>query len=492
MQNILRTVTRRLHDSQNNLFEKPETYFILFAIIFGVFFIKVTPPLWGIDEIEHFSRAYQVSDFKFGVYKVDKSYGGSIPADIVRLGQYAKGDLVDNQNANRITQRTDLNHINEYRYLLNRHINTSPEVETTFQNTAAYSPLSYLPASFAIGIARICNMSIGATILFARMAGLFAWIVLVCMAFRLLSKHQKWFLFVVALLPMSLYQASIVNNDTVLNGLCFLLFATLVWLYNNSRRLRVKNIGRKETAIIAILVTAVSLTKPSYAILALTLLLIPGSLFVSKRSELNAKLIWVACIVLSCLLWALVSAPVSQTIGQLRGSDIAIQISPGKQIENSLSNPTVPILALLRTITLGSDGIVGSYAGVLGWNYIGMPLFAVVYTYVLLAIAGIYGFGGEAKKNHPRVYWGIIWLSVTSALSIFGILYLSFSTVGEPYVAGVQGRYFIPIIPFLIFGLIKLSGIKIDLNDKLALRLFGASIFVLLLTVSVSYTLATY
>jgi hypothetical protein len=42
---------------------QPTRIFVLFALIFGILFIVVTPPFQVPDEGAHFSRAYQISQF---------------------------------------------------------------------------------------------------------------------------------------------------------------------------------------------------------------------------------------------------------------------------------------------------------------------------------------------------------------------------------------------------------------------------------------------
>lgn len=48
---------------------KIENIFILFALLFGLLFVFVTPPFQSVDEQAHFFRAYGISSGQFVAHK---------------------------------------------------------------------------------------------------------------------------------------------------------------------------------------------------------------------------------------------------------------------------------------------------------------------------------------------------------------------------------------------------------------------------------------
>jgi uncharacterized membrane protein len=77
---------------------------------------------------------------------------------------------------------------------------------------------------------------------------------------------------------------------------------------------------------------------------------------------------------------------------------------------------------------------------------------AIMLTAVTLTESGLI----KIKKEH-KIFIGII-IFVISAL-IWTALYLSFTIVGYPYIVGVQGRYFIPLV---LIGLLLINARGVD------------------------------
>jgi uncharacterized membrane protein len=143
----------------------------------------------------------------------------------------------------------------------------------------------------------------------------------------------------------------------------------------------------------------------------------------------------------------LTSADGAAQVADVRGGDTSV----GRQLRHIFSQPFSYGIGLLQvmygtfveyTVGAGAMGEVGhGFRNSASWA----P--AIMLTAVTLTESGII----KIKKKH-KIYIAII-LFVISIL-IWTALYLSFTPVGYPYVVGVQGRYFIPLV---LIGLITLT-----------------------------------
>ena len=63
----------------------PQRFFLLTALTFGLLVIFITPPFQVPDEINHFYRAWQLSEGQFLPVKNDARVGGFIPKSVDSL-----------------------------------------------------------------------------------------------------------------------------------------------------------------------------------------------------------------------------------------------------------------------------------------------------------------------------------------------------------------------------------------------------------------------
>ncbi|MCW1940777.1 DUF2142 domain-containing protein [Bacillus anthracis] len=79
--------------------------------------------------------------------------------------------------------------------------------------------------------------------------------------------------------------------------------------------------------------------------------------------------------------------------------------------------------------------------------------------------------------------WGLRFCSISVILLVMLSIYMTWTTVGFPYVVGIQGRYFIPIIPLILLLIqqhfkIKVEKPNIDIFASKAATLFLTYAFV--------------
>jgi uncharacterized membrane protein len=452
--------------------------FVLTSLLFGTVFAIVTPPLWGPDEFTHVSRAYAVAHGRFLPQRVAfppgaVNYGGLVPSTVDALTTHATRNYGNPPQSPAPAVVAP----EEYRRLAAQPLR-APLAEIGFANTSAYSPVSYLPAVLVLRTVELADGTVGTALTLMRLVDLVTYTALVWLALRSCRDQRfKWVIFVAALLPMSVFQASMITADAMTNGLAILfgaLFARAVFFG--------RDLSRSQTAMLAGSAILLPLAKPTYVILALLLPLVPANRLTMRRWGRPAAS---AAGLLAFGAWTTVSAETSAAMGLMRPGEV---VDPAQQTEFILSD--IPRFALIvaRTFAYLDNTYFIQFFGALGQTFVPVPALTVV----ACIVAGVLAFG-MAEHPHlsrPRLIAAAA-VVLLSAAAIFGTLYLEFSPVGRYQIEGVQGRYFLPLVVVGVAVALRLVPIRLHLPTPRAARSTAAAV-VALMAVGLALSAAKY
>jgi uncharacterized membrane protein len=172
------------------------------------------PPLQAPDEPNHFLRSLQVSTLHFTPEINNNHLGGTLPSACSDFIQYY-GAFIRNNGQKKLV-------LEDYALGLKQTIDVSQQSFTPFSNTALYAPIAYLPQAIGMAIGTYFQTPPLVLLYLGRLLNLFAWSILVYWSITLLP-FNKWLFVLLALLPMSIFQAASLSADTTTNGLSFLL-----------------------------------------------------------------------------------------------------------------------------------------------------------------------------------------------------------------------------------------------------------------------------
>src|SRR5215216_7724136 len=192
----------------------PATAFIFLSIAFGSLVTIVTPPLRGPDEISHFLRTYSYAR------------GELLPAAEVdgRKGTFVEPELYEQlfffRSAGEwfaTATEKDVRYgqvMAVYRDVAGRADDDSDQaaIFAPFAGTEGYTPIAYLPYIAAAAIGRLLGLDVPDLVLLMRLFGLAAFTGLVAYAIRV-SPILKWAFVLIAMLPVSLYNRSVLSAD---------------------------------------------------------------------------------------------------------------------------------------------------------------------------------------------------------------------------------------------------------------------------------------
>lgn len=318
-----------------------------------------------------------------------------------------------------------------------------------------------LPTAIGILIGRNTGADFSDWFLWARLANLLFYGVVICFAVRIIPVGKSLLAFL-ALLPTPLFLTVSYNTDFFMNGLMMLGAAVFFREYFEAdKKLRTRSI---------LLFTAVMffacIRKSIYIPLILVGLLLPDSKFKSKRQKYIYRGILAGC----CLLVMLVVLLSASGMTDVRGENTSV----AGQVSYILANPFSFAVMFVKEIAASSLEFIMDGEGKLNFNVNGevrggtIELLMVI-TLTMLVLCGKGSEDRYVVKGKTAV-WGLGLIGLVICF-IWGSMYLSYTPVGQNSVEGVQARYYTPFL-FLLFMLLPFNKkIKCYLSERTLMQI---------------------
>ena len=446
-------------------FLPPDKVFIVLAAAFGLLFVFLTPPFQVPDEPNHFYRAFQISEGQFTSVKQEGDIGGRVPTSLVQaVRTYVPLIFVPGERM----LLEDL--LNSWRQPL------KPDERqfASFPNTAHYSPVPYLPQALGIRIGKTFNLPPVALLCLGRIFNLACWSFLVFVAIRLTPVYP-WLLALLALMPMSLFEAASMSADAVTNGLAFL---TIAGFYRCAFD-RTQGVGKKELLTLTAVTVLLSFSKTAYFPALGLFLLIPMVKLGSCKRYFAAFALLVGANILALAAWSYFG----DVAANLHLLETRLSPFPDtdhlRQLRFILADLPRYAEILGRTAINQFTGLSWQFVGILGWLDTPMPWIFVQGGFGLLFFCGIFENRKDVDiRNYNK---GILCLyAIGTGVLMATMLYMTWTPVGAAEIRGLQGRYFIPVAP-AFFALFYNRSLSLGNRKKYLPPLITAGILVLLL-----------
>lgn len=427
---------------------KIENIFLIFALLFGAIYMIIMPVNSAPDSIVHSISTYHYSNVLLGIEDdVKKNKIFMRAEDVSMQNLYDKQpDVADYQKLIYFAQRQERN-------------TELTEVET---DGVAKFPLLYVPGIIGITIARLANLKTIYLILFGEFCNLLAYILLAYLSMRIIPWGKKA-LFVAGLSPMTLSLGASFSYDAVLISLSWLFLSmVLEYAYTEKRKFTKKNI-----IILFVVMLLLIPQKAVYCLFALLPLLISANQSLKQPRKWCALCIgMLVCAAVICLLYNLATVVAISGDSVEYSSEQIITYS----VEGILKNPVKILLIFFNTTMVNAFKYIKDMFGyTLGWwdfnvNEILIGCILIVF---LLSCA----IDSEENCGIEKVSGWHIFLILSVCAGIYGLvalsMMLSFTPENYVVIAGIQGRYFLPLIPLIMLLLSKLllkKKIRLHLN----------------------------
>jgi Predicted membrane protein (DUF2142) len=419
---------------------RPALVFVLLSLAFGTAISVVVPPLRGPDEIAHFLRIY--------------SYARGQLLPVVEVGD-RKGIFIDQELYDQLSffksagERFGRNREQGLRYgeIMREYVEHRAAFREggqakqfmPFAGTEGYSPVAYAPYIVAGAIGNLLGLDFQKLLLLMRVAGLITFTIVAAYAISI-APALKWAFVLIATLPVSIYNRSVLSADgaalasaLMITALCFSAVQRRGPAWQRSLWMTVCALSKQPQIVFVLL-----------------------ELMVSRLTELRRRWSSVALVVMPSFilspLWVLaVSADIAAWRLNVAETYPREHFDPLWKLQYMWDHPLHFPLATWKSLTVWGDRLWPELIGILGWQDVPLqPWVYVVLTGGLLIVC-LQSLSLDAPvRARMAVITGLAVLGYVTL--VYLIFFLTYTPLTFDHVRGVQGRYFVIVLPvFAIF-----------------------------------------
>ena len=399
-------------------------FYLVFAPIAILVLCFTTPPFQVADEPSHFLRAVQISS---GGWMPQFCSTSDLPGGTVPLA--ANSFIVDQMSPQTRARHSLMTNASERWVAMHRISYQSPST-TGFVgfNAVVYHPLGYAPQALGVLVGRLLSDHVSTWFYAGRIAnGLFC-LILVYIALRLTPSGRPIFL-LTAVLPMTLNQFASFSPDAATTSIAMIVVA--LCLHYAVREVR--SIPFWLVAAIVCLTLAKAVFLP-FAILPLM-----AAPRVGKWRALQVAIVAAVCA------WGIYSVWSWQTSRALQSVALRQGGNPAAQISCMANHPLLFPEIAVDTWRQVARPLFNGFVGILSWLTVTLPS----WFYNLAAAIIVLTLGTTIDRRqlfNVRAIYVIVIVGLCCAAITLGA-YIIWNPPCANVVAGLQGRYFLPLLP---------------------------------------------
>lgn len=411
---------------------KIEKMFINCIIPIGIMYIVFMLPTYTPDASSHLWKAYEVSNGIF-ITKVDEE-GKALTTVPKVMAEYGHATLDKYYVMN---EAYNLQESNDY--------SITSEVDSSAKG---YSFILYIGYAIGFVIAKMLSLNIFLGMLIARLTN---FIIVIAIGYFAIKKipFGKVLLATYFMIPMMMQQATAFSADSLINAIIGFFIA-----YTLHLSFKKENLTKKDKVTFLAMSLLMGITKVTYIpIVGL------GILLAKRRKEITVKekTILAIATILLCLGSYMILNILNSNYTSVASAAKYLEeagVNSSEQIHGIISNPLRYIYVLINDfLHQGELYLYNCIGNNMGWLTIGMPIIFIVF-YIILLLASAFVEDNQEELDWKEKLW-FIFLAVLMYVLIVTGLYTQWTGVGQTIVAGIQGRYFLPIIILPLLCLIK-------------------------------------
>lgn len=437
--------------------KKIEWYFAVYGTMFGLLVILFSQPVkvsW--DDQIHFSNAYRLA------------YGKNVDWTEAAV-------QLQNWNSVKCNTKAEFSQLREYRDKKGREYAYTEEKETIIPS---YSSLAYLPQAAFLRAGMIFKLPFSMLYAIGKVGNLLAYMIVMFFAIRL-AKTKKLFLAFFAMMPTVLFQAASYTYDSVV--ISFITLGCVLWANSFFYPADKTSIWDMFCMVLSFIVG--SLSKAVYIPVILLVLLTPKYQACGRKKKI---MLWSGILLIFGIMMATFVLPTLINIisgnlsfgGDSRGGDTGAV----GQLISMVKHPLASIKLMLQSVfqfdnfrNLGTDATDNYFFGNLmflnfaslgiledKWSALLVPAFVILLLYKDPDERGRHNYSIRSRFIMIALCLGTVFL-------VWLAMYLSFTPIGEDYIAGVQARYYLPLV-YLGALLVSNRKIYVHCDKKLMMR----------------------
>lgn len=419
----------------------------LFAVLFlGSMYMVVLPPLSAPDEIAHFASAYAISNQMLGMERTDE-YGFVLirkEDEFLQNVEMVSGDEARTSLGRTLTEDTLQKIVDRATPLF---VSDEQKVMISSVNGQNHTtPVSYLAPAVGITLGRLLGVNCIVLAFMGRFSNLLFYAAMVYWAVKVLP-FGKMVLFGVSVLPMALHLAASYSYDAFLMGMCFFFGSYCLYLAYAK-----PEVSWKDVLLLAVLAAAFGPCKMVYAVMMGFALLIPVKKFGNwKKWAISAAA------VLAAFGAAMILVNRATITNYAVSTDTYVEwaAEPAYSFNWVIHNPVGFARVMYDSLVhLGDEWTLQLFGSSLGNldPVLSVPFVVVLGMAVCLVILSFRNAGEALYMKGGQKFW-ICLLAFGCLLGLMGAMLIAWTPLSSPVVEGVQGRYLLPVIPFVFMCL---------------------------------------
>lgn len=416
---------------------KSEWIFLSLLIAFLIIFCFIFPPFTVPDEGHHFFSTYWLVDsLPFNAHVTND--GCFLVRDIdLFLYKGRQSDAIDSSAFDSIIQN----------FALFGNGKLVPFNEFSF-SVGSENVTAKIGSIVGLQIGLFFGLGAYPTFYMGRIGSALVFCFCAFQAYRIAPKGKSVIVFV-SFLPMTLHLAASYSYDSGIIAYSLLVFACLMRGFFGDQ----KSIGCKEISIYLIISTLLAPCKVIYSGLILLGLFVPLSQFHDVKTGRISKCLLIIAVLVSVL--ALRLASMSTLVSQSSDASRGQEAGRFYTLSDIIMHPKNSFQVFFRTLDSLGDFYWESTLGYsLGWlqENLRFPAFFMI-PYLLFGFICCLDSEDEPSFLNPICSTLFIIAFVLAALGSIASMWLGWTFNYENVIQGVQGRYFLPALPALMFGL---------------------------------------
>ncbi len=415
-----------------DFFRKPERFFVVFALVFGILNIVMAQSSISVwDEEVHFGTSYRLAS-----------------------GRTVVWDEASYNTANRLKIRVNTKEESE---LLKKYLDEKGTEYALTEYRSSILPgfrdLAYIPNAMCLFVARVLRLPFSWRFPIGKLGSLIPYIVCMYWAIRL-AKVKQLFVTFLAMMPTPLLLASSYSYDSTLFS--FFVFGCVIWI-----NMMYEEDAKKDTLqfLGCILLFSIGCSsKAVYIPVMVLMLMLPWLKKRRRKKETFVLLLGIVAIMglvaVTFVLPILSNAAAGNIAygGDSRGGDTGAV----RQLLSMIHHPQAAIKLLLQidNWTFYRVNVNDIYPMGIGMflNMASLGKLSAKWEtllVVVLTVTALYKDETEDRFRTPITGWRRlipIGVLVSIVWAIWMAMYLSFTEVGHDKTVGVQARYYLPLI----------------------------------------------
>ncbi len=446
----------------SRLESRPAFIFVLLSFAIGSAISVVVPPLRGPDEIAHFLRIYSYTRGELlPTAEVDGRKGIFIERELyTQLSFFKNAGERFARNREQGLRYSEI--MKEYPHPGGTlHEEGQATKFMPFAGTEGYNPVAYAPHILAAIIGNLLRLDFPNMLLLMRFLGLIAFTAVAAYAIKL-TPTLKWAFVLIAMLPVSIYNRSVLSADgaalayaLAITALCFSAVQRYGRLWERSLWMTLCALSKQPQIVFVLLELMVCrMTDLRRRWSSLALVVVPSFIL---------SPLWVLAVSADIAAWRLLEA---ETYPREH-------FDPLWKLGYMWEHPFHFPLAAWTALTVWGDRLWPELIGILGWQDILLPPWTYFMLTVILLLVPLQKLNLDgAVRAHVAVITGLAVLGYV--VTVYLIFFLTYTPLNIDHVRGVQGRYFVIALPMAAIFLASMANVNLPRGVLATLAITGS------------------